>query len=223
MLRNIFLYNLIVLVLAMAPSAHAGKVELTTYYPAPFGEYSSLNAADSFIPPRKTTAQRTAIIPVQGMVIFNTDTTRLEVYDGSNWVAAGTNSTPSIFAATTSATVDATSYEDLVQITLPSTFPGGSIFVTFEGDYEIKDRGDLTKSEVTFRILYDAVSKAVLLVKGAEAVDITRRVDLWASFNASAGAHTIKIQGLKTWALVGGQGIPWTNPEGSNPRLTVYT
>ncbi len=34
----------IVLVLTMAPFVYAGKVELTTYYPAPFGEYSELKA-----------------------------------------------------------------------------------------------------------------------------------------------------------------------------------
>lgn len=43
MLRIIFLT---VLVLTMTPAAFAGKVELTTYYPAPYGEYQELNAAE---------------------------------------------------------------------------------------------------------------------------------------------------------------------------------
>ncbi len=44
MLRKIILSSLIVLALAIAPSAFAGKVELTTYYPAPMGEYDNLQS-----------------------------------------------------------------------------------------------------------------------------------------------------------------------------------
>ncbi len=36
------------LVLLITASAYAGKVELTTYYPAPNGEYSSLQATTTF-------------------------------------------------------------------------------------------------------------------------------------------------------------------------------
>ncbi len=43
MLRKIILSSLIVLAQAIEPSAFAGKVELTTYYPAPSGEYQTLN------------------------------------------------------------------------------------------------------------------------------------------------------------------------------------
>ncbi len=39
-----FLYALTVLVLSMATSAYAGKIELTTYYPAPYGEYKDISA-----------------------------------------------------------------------------------------------------------------------------------------------------------------------------------
>jgi len=34
----------VILVIVMAPSAYAGKVELTTYYPSPTGEYSELKS-----------------------------------------------------------------------------------------------------------------------------------------------------------------------------------
>lgn len=47
MLRNIFWGSLIAFVLTMAPSIYAGKVELTTYYPAPMGEYQDLKATNS--------------------------------------------------------------------------------------------------------------------------------------------------------------------------------
>ena len=47
MRKKIFLYGLIVLVLALAPSAYAGKVELTTYYPSPYGEYKNLSTTEN--------------------------------------------------------------------------------------------------------------------------------------------------------------------------------
>lgn len=40
----------------------------------------------AFIPPRLTTAQRNALTPTAGMMVFNTDNSSLEVYDGSVWV-----------------------------------------------------------------------------------------------------------------------------------------
>jgi hypothetical protein len=46
MFKKIISSVLIVLVLAMAPSAYAGKVELTTYYPAPYGEYKELKSTE---------------------------------------------------------------------------------------------------------------------------------------------------------------------------------
>jgi hypothetical protein len=46
MFRNIFLCSMIILILMMAPSAYAGKVELTTYYPAPYGEYKELKSTE---------------------------------------------------------------------------------------------------------------------------------------------------------------------------------
>ncbi len=39
--------TMIFLILAMTPSAYAGKVELTTYYPAPYGEYKTLSTTEN--------------------------------------------------------------------------------------------------------------------------------------------------------------------------------
>ncbi len=44
MKKNVFLGSLIGLSLVIGSFAYAGKVELTTYYPAPNGEYSKLSA-----------------------------------------------------------------------------------------------------------------------------------------------------------------------------------
>ena len=88
---------IVFLILTMAPSAYAGKFELTTYYPAPTGEYASLSASTSFIPPKMTTTQRDVITTTSnpkltpGMVIFNTDTGKLEVYvnNATGWSSGG--------------------------------------------------------------------------------------------------------------------------------------
>lgn len=47
MVRNTFLCILMVLVVALATAAYAGKVELTTYYPAPVGEYKNLSTTEN--------------------------------------------------------------------------------------------------------------------------------------------------------------------------------
>jgi len=47
MFKTTVLFSLIVWVLLTAPSAYAGKVELTTYYPAPMGEYKTLSTTEN--------------------------------------------------------------------------------------------------------------------------------------------------------------------------------
>lgn len=44
MFKNIFLVNLVIFACAMAPAAFAGKMELTTYYPSPYGEYENITS-----------------------------------------------------------------------------------------------------------------------------------------------------------------------------------
>jgi hypothetical protein len=46
MLKNILSYSLIVFIFAAVPSVYAGKVELTTYYPAPYGEYKEIKTTE---------------------------------------------------------------------------------------------------------------------------------------------------------------------------------
>ena len=54
MFKNTVLGSLTVLILAIVPSAFAGKVELTTYYPAPYGEYKELKASQALLQPTDT-------------------------------------------------------------------------------------------------------------------------------------------------------------------------
>ena len=54
-----------------------------------------VNATDKgFLPPRLTTAQRDGISsPATGLLIYNTDTNQVNVYDGTAWVVTGGGST----------------------------------------------------------------------------------------------------------------------------------
>jgi len=47
MSKNVFFVCLTILTGALATVAHAGKVELTTYYPAPMGEYQTVSTTES--------------------------------------------------------------------------------------------------------------------------------------------------------------------------------
>ena len=53
MLQRNILAVAVVLVCFLVPVAHAGKVELTTYYPAPQGEYQTLQASQALKIPIK--------------------------------------------------------------------------------------------------------------------------------------------------------------------------
>ena len=77
-----FLVFAIIFILVLVPWAYAGKVELTTYYPAPYGEYTSLQAQSLLF-------QETGANP-SGLIGFNYgDTT----YDGRLRVTAGKSDT----------------------------------------------------------------------------------------------------------------------------------
>ena len=56
MFQKIFFCTLGVLIFSIAPFAYAGKMELTTYYPAPNGEYKDIQASGSLKVPVKTVA-----------------------------------------------------------------------------------------------------------------------------------------------------------------------
>ncbi|MBF0330586.1 MAG: hypothetical protein HQL17_01510 [Candidatus Omnitrophica bacterium] len=97
------------LVLLMASIAQADTLTLTTYYPSPSGDYQDLqvmgnlgvgtirpgsslevkSTTGGFIPPKMTTAQKTAMTAVAGGVVYDTTLNSLQYYDGSAWVAAG--------------------------------------------------------------------------------------------------------------------------------------
>lgn len=61
----------------------------TVYLGAGTADASALLQIDStttgFLPPRMTTGQRDGISPAEGLVIYNTDNTDIEFYDGTTW------------------------------------------------------------------------------------------------------------------------------------------
>ena len=63
----------------------AGQVGIGTTSPAAALDVRSTNSG--FLPPRLTPSAVSS--PVEGMVIYNTDSNQLEVYDGTDWKAAG--------------------------------------------------------------------------------------------------------------------------------------
>ncbi len=72
----------------------------------------------------KTTTERDAISsPTTGMVIYNTTTAQLEVYNGSSWVGVGSGATTAFFAyRTTSTTANNTIVYDTETVDTSATF-----------------------------------------------------------------------------------------------------
>lgn len=85
---------------------HKGTMSLGGSVAAP-ASGASLDLAHTdkaFMPNRLTTAQRDALTPAAGMVVFNTDNDRLEEYNGTRWDGAGDRRVSSGAAATLAAT-----------------------------------------------------------------------------------------------------------------------
>jgi len=60
----------------------------TTNVPVASAILEAVSTTKGFLPPRMTTAQRTAISsPAAGLIVFDTDTTKSYTYDGSTWQA----------------------------------------------------------------------------------------------------------------------------------------
>ncbi len=88
MFKNTVLFSLIVWVLAMTPSVYAGKVELTTYYPAPMGEYDTLQSNTLKLVPK---SQPVCNAAAEGMMYYDSSTNQVQVCDGSSWGTTGGN------------------------------------------------------------------------------------------------------------------------------------
>ena len=62
------------------------KITLSTYYPAPYGDYEKLTVETEFLPPRMTTSERNLIpSPPNGSIIYNTTTDKINFRNPDGW------------------------------------------------------------------------------------------------------------------------------------------
>lgn len=74
---------------ALIVPSGGGSVGIGTITPSSSSIMELSSTTQGFLPPRMTTTQRDNISsPAQGLVIFNTTTTKLECYDGTTWQQA---------------------------------------------------------------------------------------------------------------------------------------
>ena len=63
-MKKEMLLALAILTFLVIPAAYAGKTELTTYYPAPYGEYKDLQASNKLkVPVKPVNGDTNAVIP----------------------------------------------------------------------------------------------------------------------------------------------------------------
>lgn len=106
----------------------------------PQGPLDINNITGGLIPPRMTTAERDNIAnPQVGMIIFNTDTGMLEVYNGSDWVAVGAQTTwtsvsptPLQAAGTPTGKLPYTAGTRVYDLPVPDGAREALIFISFE-------------------------------------------------------------------------------------------
>jgi hypothetical protein len=66
--------------------ANSASVGVGTETPAATALFEISSTTQGFLPPRMTTTQRNAITsPATGLIIYNTTTSALEMYDGAAW------------------------------------------------------------------------------------------------------------------------------------------
>ena len=89
MTRKIFLCGLIVCAFVIAPSAYAGKMELTTYYPAPNGEYDTLQSNSLGLVPRTAASMPACDAAHEGLMYYNQTDKVQYACDGTSWNVIG--------------------------------------------------------------------------------------------------------------------------------------
>ncbi len=75
----------------LALNPNGGNVGIGTSTPAASALLDVTSTTKGFLPPRMTTAQRDAITPVAGLMIYNTSTNIPNYYDGTEWLNFGFN------------------------------------------------------------------------------------------------------------------------------------
>jgi|GEM_PF-532240 len=78
---------LLISVVTLACITAQAQVGIGTLTPDVSAEVDITSSNRGFLPPRMTAVQRTSIaMPAQGLIVYDTDSTSLMVYDGSRWI-----------------------------------------------------------------------------------------------------------------------------------------
>jgi hypothetical protein len=91
LIKTASLYLVLMVYVTSAQGQNSEEVTLTTYYPAPNGTYSQLEANTSFLPPRLTAVELSNIEATThaGSIAFNTTDNELYCHDGTAWQPIG--------------------------------------------------------------------------------------------------------------------------------------
>ena len=151
-----------------------------------------------FIPPRMTTAQRNTIAnPVNGMMIFNTDTNQLEVCTGGAWGAVGGGG-PKVYSAAGVSDVEtsSTSYVQMpdMNIILPADFPGGKVFIVFNAMISSVSPSEFNCG--TVRVVIDGDQKTFAIIGSTNLMSTLT----WSGFVGS-GSHAIEVEWQREWSV----------------------
>ena len=162
---------------------------------------------------RLTNAQRDALTPLSGMMIFNTTSGRVESYDGSAWVASGTGSVSAVSVVSANgisgSVANATSTPAITlalgaitptSIAASGTVTGTNLSGTNTGDQTITLGGDVTGSGTG--VISATVTKingqtpATVATTGAYA-DLTGKPTLGTAAAQNSTAFATASQGTK--------------------------
>ena len=120
-----------------------GNIGIGTQTPAASAVLDLTSTTQGLLLPRLTTAQRNAIAgPAAGLMIYNTETRLLNLYDGTAWVAYSSGGNGFEFLADESSTYqlfNTAAWVDSSQLSLTNVTldPGNIIRLTFTGDYRV--------------------------------------------------------------------------------------
>jgi hypothetical protein len=89
-IKTLFMKKIFSLLIALLfiGIAYSQSVGIGTSTPAPCAQLDVSSTSKGFLPPRMDSNERKTIIsPVAGLTIYNTSTNRIEVYNGTTWIA----------------------------------------------------------------------------------------------------------------------------------------
>ena len=195
------------------------EIVLTTYYPAPYGEYEELqsdklavgsNAAmptDNGVLQFEKLTTTDGTIPAytaakEGTIYYNADATekKFKFNDGSGWqdLGGGGGGNNIIFTSVAGTySTSSTTWVDIPDVSITESFPGGNVFILFEGHFSVSAPTVATNGYV--RLLIDGTEYDSSWCRGEFYVFGGTIVLSWAG-NLDAGNHTIKAQARVTAA-----------------------